>query len=292
MDLLLLRFLAMTLGPAITSAARPAATFWGVQIMVSILVYQDLASLPQTMQWLISPAALLLAGVLAGLETAAKHDPDIAGVLRDLKLDNLTGAFGAFSAALLFAALGMPEAQASALIDTAADPDTAANLTHATSGLLSSTATATAAEQGFGLQAGIIGAAVTLNLGLTWLRSQLLEFVDDFDLGAAWAKLETGGVVGVLILLPFLPLIVFAFLILFALLFSTLAICARSAERAADQRARVACETCGYRLRAEASLCVECKTERTPTQPVRTGFAIALNALRHRSDRQKVELQV
>src|SRR5690554_2768674 len=108
MELQLLRFLAMIFGPAITSAARPAATFWGVQIVVAVLVHQDLASLPQAMQWLVSPAALVVAGVLAGAEIAAKHDPDIAGVLRDVGVDNITGAFGAFSAALLFAALGMP----------------------------------------------------------------------------------------------------------------------------------------------------------------------------------------
>lgn len=285
MDLLLLRFLAMTLGPAITSAARPAATFWGVQLMVSVFVYQELASVPAAMQWLISPAALLLAGALAGLETAAKHDPDIAGVLRDLKLDNVTGAFGAFSAALLFAALGMPEAQASALIDTEA----AANLTHTTLGLLSLSESGTAAEPGFGVQAAIIGAAVALNLGLTWLRSQFLEFVDDFGLGALWAKLETGGVVGVLILLPFLPLIVFAFLIIFALLLSALALAARRAERSADRRARLACANCGYQLRAEASLCAACKTERTPTQAVRTGFATALHTLRHRAESTSTE---
>lgn len=292
MSLTLLRFLAMTIGPSITAAARPAATFLGVQIIVAVLVAQDLATLPQMMQWLISVPAIVVAAVLAGLETAAKHDPDIAAILRDVQLDNLTGAFGAFTAALLFAALGLPEAQAAALMEGGAEPvgsDLAGGAGLAGSaglagggGLLEATATAASSEHGTAVQIGAVSGAVGLNLGLTWMRSQVLEFVDDFELGKIWARIETGGVVGVLILLPLLPLVAFGFLSFFAVLFAAVAFAVRLAQKAADRRARVACETCGYQVRVEATLCPECRTEREPVREHQSGWSAAMEALRRR----------
>jgi hypothetical protein len=282
MSLTLLRFLAMTIGPAITAAARPAATFLGVQIIVALLVAQDLATLPQMMQWLVSVPAIVVAAVLAGLETAAKHDPDIAAILRDVQLDNLTGAFGAFTAALLFAALGMPEAQAAGLIEGGVDPIGGGDLEGA-GGLFGATATAASSEQSTALQVGAVGGAVGLNLGLTWMRSQILEFVDDFELGKVWARVETGGVIGVLILLPLLPLLAFGFLVFFALFFAAVAFAVRLAQKAADRRARVACDTCDYQVRVEATLCPECKTEREPVREHRSGLAAAMDALRRRN---------
>jgi hypothetical protein len=271
----------MTIGPAITAAARPAASFLGVQIIVAIMVAQEFASLPESMQWLISVPALVVAAVLAGLETAAKHDPDIAAILRDLQVDNLTGAFGAFTAALLFAALGIPEAQAAALVEGARSAG-GAGLAANAGGLLDATATAASSEHGTALKVGAIGGALGLNLGLTWMRSQILEFVDDFELGRLWARIETGGVVGVLILLPLLPLIAFGFLLFFALVFVAVAFAVRLARRVADERARGGCETCDYQVRAEATLCPECKTEREPAGEHRAGLAAALEALRRR----------
>ena len=275
MNLALLRFLAMTIGPSITAAARPAVTFLGVQICVALLVSYDLATVPNAMSWLISAPAIVVAAVLAGMETAAKHDPDVAAILRDLQVDNLTGAFGAFSAGLLFAALGMPEAQAAALMESAGAPVEP-------NGVLGATAAAAATDHSTAVQAGAVGGAVGLNLGLTWLRSQLLEFVDDFELGKLWARIETGGVVGVLILLPLLPLIASGFLAVFALFLVAAAFAARAAARAIDRRRRVPCETCGYEVRVEASLCPECQTEREPTAPHEAGVGAALKALRRR----------
>lgn len=277
MSLALLRFLAMTVGPSITAAARPAVTFLAVQVVVAIMVAQDVAALPAALEWLVSVPAIVVAAVLAGLETAAKHDPDIAAVLRDLQVDNLTGAFGAFTAALLFAALGMPEADATALVDGAPVP------VGDDGGVLDATAAAASSDLGTPVQVGAVGAAVGINLGLTWLRSQLLAFVDDFDLGRLWARIETGGVVGVLILLPLLPLIIFSFLVFFALALAAGALAARAAQRAMDRRARVECDSCGYAVRKEASLCPECKTAREPAMGHASGVSAALSALKSRT---------
>lgn len=285
MSVALLRFLAMTVGPSITAAARPAATFFAVQLVVAALVAQDLAAVPSALGWLVSVPAIVVAAVFAGVETAAKHDPDIAAVLRDLQVDNLTGAFGAFTSALLFAALGMPDAEAAALVDGAAVPvgGPVGEPVGEPGGVLDATATAASSPLSTSVQVGAVGAAVGLNLGLTWLRSQLLEFIDDFDLGRVWARLETGGVLGVLILLPLLPLVIFAFLVFFAIVLAAGALAARAAERAIDRRARVECSSCGYQVRKEASLCPECKTEREPEMSHSSGISAALSALRSRA---------
>jgi hypothetical protein len=283
MSLALLRFLAMTIGPAFTAAARPAATFFGVQIVVAILVSYDLTSLPGMFEWMISMPALVVAGVLAAMETVAKHDPDIAAVLRDLHVDNLTGAFGAFTAALLFAALGMPEGEAVGLIEGGELPDDEAAGSGA-DGILGATATAASTDHSSAVQVGAVGGALGINLGITWLRSELLEFVDDFDLGKLWARIETGGVLGVLILLPLLPLVVFAFVVLFGIVLGSMAWASKKAMDYIDQRSRVECDSCGYEVREEASVCPECDAERQPQLTHESGVGAAWKALFERED--------
>ncbi|MGM0559101.1 MAG: hypothetical protein ACQEVA_22140 [Myxococcota bacterium] len=286
MSLALIRFFAMTVGPAFTAAARPAATFFGVQIVVALLVAYDMASLTPTFSWMISVPALVVAGVLAVMETAAKHDPDIAAVLRDLHVDNMTGAFGAFTAALLFAALGMPESEAAGLIEggsTLPEPG-AGDVGENASGVLGATATAATAEHNPAVQVGAVGGALGINLGLTWLRSELLEFIDDFDLGTLWARLETGGVIGVLVLLPLLPLIVFAFILVFGIVLGSAAWASKKAMDYIDQRSRVECASCGYEVREEASLCPECGAERQPKLTHESGVGAAWDALFDRGD--------
>jgi len=271
MNLELVRFLALMVGPSITAAARPAVTFLAVQLTVVGLIHYELATVGSDFAWLISPPAIVVAAVLASLESAAKHDPDFAALLRDFRVDNITGAFGAFSAALLFTTLGLPDAEAASLVEGADS-----------SGLLQATATAITADRSSLVQISAIGGALGMNLGLTWLRSELLEFVDDFDLGKWWARLETGGVVGVLVLLPFLPVIVLVFVITFAVVLSVVALVSRAAAKLADERARVACEECGYAVREEASVCPDCGTSRTPKMKQSGGFAEAWSTLRRR----------
>lgn len=271
MSVELVRYLAMILTPSITAAARPAVTFAAIQILVAVLVQQGFAAVPAGLEWLISTPAIVVGAVFAALETASRHDPDIAALLRDLHIDHLTGAFGAFSAALLFTSLGLPREEAAVLV-----PD------DSTGELLEATGRAIVSERPLGLQIGAVGGAVALNAGLVWLRAQFLEFLHDFALGKAWARFETGGVLTILILLPFLPVFAAGVMLFFAAGLGALALAARAARSWADQRARVACEHCGYRLRPEASVCPECKTARSPTVELgqETGFGAAWSALR------------
>ncbi len=276
MSLELLRFLAMTVGPSITAAARPAVTFFAIQLTVAGLAHAELVTVPSGFSWLVGIPAIIIAGVLAGLETAAKHDPDVAAVLRDLHIDTITGAFGAFSVGLLFASLGLPEEEAGGLVDAAASGAGAG------AGLLDATAEAVSADHSTPVQVAAVGGAVGTNIGLTLVRARLLEFLDDFDLGKIWARIETGGVVGVLLILPFLPLFALAFLVLAALVLAALGVAAKTTQHYLDQRRRVDCEGCDYRVRVEASVCPECGTEREPEIQQESGFAAAWAALRER----------
>lgn len=273
MSLALLRFLAMTFGPAITAAARPAATFFAVQITVAALVYQELAALPAVFAWLVEVPALVVAGALAALESVAQHDADVAGIARELHLDKVSGAFSAFTAALLFAALGMPEAEAAALIEGGAADGLGDE------GVLGATAEAARSEHGAAVQVGAVGGAVAINAGLTWLRGQLLAFLDDFDLHALWARLETGGVLGVLILLPLMPLVIVACALVLAGAAGMAAWAARSAGARLERRRRVACGGCGYEVRREASVCPECDASRTPELEATSRMTTAWRAL-------------
>ncbi len=260
----LLRFLAMTVGPSITAAARPGLSFFAVQVVIAVLADQGVVAVPEQFAWLVTVPALVVAGVLAAVETAAKHDPDIAALARDLKIDQFFGAFGAFSAALLFASLGVPEA-------AAVEPETGS--------LLQGVAVAARTEAPTAVQVGAVGGAVALNLGLGWFRAELLDFVYSIEAGRLWARVETGGVIGLLILLPLLPIIVLALLLVLTVLTAVGALLARAAERALDHGNREACDGCDYRVRREASVCPECGTERVAAEPS-GGLAQAWRAVR------------
>ena len=271
MSLELLRFLALTLAPSITAAARPALTFFSIQLVVFALVTNNYAALPTEFAWLIALPTLAIAGVLAGLETLAKHDADVAAILRDFRVDNVVGAFGAFTVALLFAGLGMPVEEAAAL--SGSTPQ---------GGLLEATSLALTTEHSSAVHVGAIGGAVGINLGLTWLRGELLEYLDDFELGHWWARLETGGTIGVLLLLPLLPLFVLAFVGIFAVALSAVSLAARAASGYVDARSRKPCGSCGHEVRREASVCPKCGEAREPEQ-TESGWNAALRAVRARA---------
>ena len=254
MELALLHFLAMTFTPAIAAAARPGLTFAVVQVAIALAVRMDWASLPPSIAWLASLPALLFGALFAALETASRHDEDLAGLLRDLHLDSIGGAFGAFTSALLFAALGLPEDQANGLVP-AGQGVFAANATE-TVQLIDQANTPTAVAA--------VGGAVGLNLGLTWARAHVVSFLEDLQLARVWAWVESGGVVVVLALLPLVPLLLLAGLVLFSLLFAVLGLRLHLADTAHDRLRRSPCGGCGYALRVEASVCPECRAVRTP----------------------------
>jgi len=280
MDLALVRFMAMTLTPAITAAARPGLTFAVVQAISALLVWSGQAALPDGLGWMVSPSAVILGLLFGALETAARHDPDVDELLAELHLDKAVGAFGALAAPLLFASLGLPEGESMALGDlTGAGASGQAGAT---------LATVVTAERSPMVTAAAVGGAVGINTSLIWARAQVLEFLREFDLAKVWLRLETGGAVGVLILLPLLPSLTLAVGALLALALAALTFTVRGVARAHDRMVRVDCPHCDHKVRPEASACPSCHGVLTPIrtldQPgaLRRGWGAALAELRSR----------
>ena len=103
-----------------------------------------------------------------------------------------------------------------------------------------------------------IGTGLGLNVGAVWLRGQFVQFLREFELSRAWARLETGGLVVMLLLLPLLALLSLGFVATFAAVLTAIAITIRGTRRVVDRLGREECGNCDYRLRPEASLCPSC----------------------------------
>ena len=251
MELALVRFLAQTFGVALTASPRPALTFFVVQLVVAVCVRMDWVVMQPGLAWLISVPAVIVAFVLAGLEIAARHDEEIEELLVEFKVAHLLGVFGAFSGCLVFAALGLPEDEALGLAEGAEDFGTAMAL-------------ASASEQDPALRYGAVGGGLVLNVGVTTARGRIIEFLAHFDLDKQWHRIETGGVLGVLTLLVWLPVIALAVVVLLSLAVGLLAASVSLAERWLDQRGRRPCPSCGAEVRKEASLCFQCRAALEP----------------------------
>lgn len=280
MDLSLVRFLALHLAPAITAAARPGATFAVVQGIGALLVWTGHATIPDGMGWLVSPAAVIFGLLFAGMESLARHDPDFEELLIDLHLDRVTGAFGALAAPLLFASLGLPEGEAMGLATgtaaASADP------------ISSALAVAVATDRPPVVTAAAVGGALGINLLLTRVRAEVLEFLRSFELSQMWLRIESGGVWVGLVLMPLLPMVVLGLMGLFSVVLGGVAWSVRRVRLALDQQDRTPCPQCGHAVRPEASLCPSCRASVPPTrlldQPgsLARGWGAAMQALRDR----------
>jgi len=109
------------------------------------------------------------------------------------------------------------------------------------------------------------------------------------DRGAkVWLRLETGGVMMVLALLPLMPILMVVLLIVFSLVLGLVAWMVRGTRRYLDQRTRVPCGHCSHAVRPEASVCAVCGEGREPTallnQPgaLSRGWAAAVGYVRDR----------
>lgn len=253
MELALLRFLSQTFGVAFTASPRPALTFFVVQVVVAFCTRMGWVAMDPGLAWLVSVPCLIVAFVLAGLEIAARHDEEIDELLRDFKIGHVLGAFGTFSACLVFGALGLPEEEALDLVEgsVARDMGVAASL-------------AASSEQSDLVRYGAVGGGVGLNLGVTHLRGRVLEFLSYFDLDKQWHRIETGGVLGVVTLIVWLPVLALGVVVLMTLVLGALAVSVAMAEKWADERGRRDCPGCNTAIRKEASLCFQCGTSVEP----------------------------
>ena len=255
MSLQFVSYLAMIIAPAITAAARPALTFWAIQVIVAVLGHQGWATPPGFLSWLLSVPALVVGAVFAVVEAASRHDPDIEAFLRELWLDRLIGVVGASSSALLFVSLDLPAEGAAELVPHVG----------AANDLLRATGQAAASSHPLAVQIGVVGVALAINGGLVWLRARILGFFYEFALGSAWARVETGGIFVLLLTLPVLPLFALSVMVFMVIGFVGLGLVALLVHRWSDWRGRVSCSSCDYRLRPEALACPNCGAARTPT---------------------------
>ena len=277
----LVRFLALVFTPALTGAARPGMTFAVVQLFVAVLVRFDWVVLNDSLLWLVSMPAIAAGLVLGLAETLAQHDPDVAELLRELHVDHVLGAFGTFSAALLLSSLGLPESGTS----PTANAGFAAQL-------------AIAADQPLPVQFASLSAAVGLNLTLVRLRAEALEFLDQVDLSGLWARVETGGIAGVLVLLPFLPVLMLGMILAATVALWMVGGAIRAMDEVRDRRRRTACPACGARVRMEATRCTACRGALSPTrllgQPgkIRRGWRRGIGEVRELWKERKVQVPV
>ncbi len=258
MDLSLVRFLSQSFSASVLSVSRPGLTFVGIQWTIGLLVRLDVLALTPGLDWLVSLPAMLVAAVLGGLETAARHSEAADEILRELKISHLLGSFGAFSSVLLFASLGLPEDEALDLIGDTADAD-----------LGWAVQQARAADQPAAVQGGAVVGAVGIHGLLAWANDHIQEFIAEFvpeTPQRIYQILLTGSPIALLAAVFLMPYIAAAFLLLSGLVLGAVAFAVWGAQKAADVACRVPCEHCEHRVRPEARRCPECQCAIRPQE--------------------------
>ena len=176
---------------------------------------------PNDVLWLLSPYALVALAVLAYVEHEARTDPDFEQLLaRPLQLL-------AVVAGVLVARLLQPSGDE--VLATAGHAGVAA---------------------GAGLASLLVGE----------LRRRLFDVFDEaLSVEGIYARIEAGGIIGLLLVMVLLPVLASALLLLFTLMGIVLAVGMRGWAAAADRAARVPCNHCQHARRREASRCPACK---------------------------------
>jgi len=256
MELSLLRFLAQTFSASFTSASRPGLTFFAVQSFAAVMVRLDMAVLPDALGWLVSFPAMGIAATLVVLELLAQHEEEVSELMRELKIDHLLGAFGAFSATLLFATLGLPESEAPELLGAAS-----ASLDDVAAAVQETSQT----EHSGSVQTAAVGAGVSLNLVLTWVRGKVHEVLDEFDLKGIWQRIETGSVGGLLIVVIFLPVVALVVVVFMTVALFLVGLVISRVQAWRNQNSRIACDHCEHRVRMEAHRCPSCRGALVPS---------------------------
>ncbi len=244
-------YIAMVVGPALTSTARPAMTVLAIQVASFVAVGEGWASLPGELELLISVPAMGLVAVLACLEMVAAADEEIDALMRELKVHRVTGSLATGASAMLMTLVGAEEGG-----EVMGD--------EATATLLEGVAMAAESELAMEWQVAVVVGALGLHLAAAWARSKVLGLMYEVELSRWWARLESGGVLIALILLPIFPLAVVTMLVVWMVAMAVTAVAVEQVKAMLDGRNRRECEGCGYLLRREALRCPECGRKRQP----------------------------
>lgn len=264
----LIQYLSQTLSASITSASRPALTFFVIQLSIFISSNFDWLVIEPNMEWMLHPGAMLVGAVLAILEGVSLHDEDIAMFLHDFKIQQFMATLGTFSSALLFTSIGLPSEEAIQMMNELTTTATMAATAGVNPEAIEATKVIVKSYAGDNdpkmIQMGTIATAVGSNFILTYGRGYLQEYIDDLELLSLWQKIETGGVIGALIVLLFAPLLCFIFLLGILAVGLFFGLMLRGVQKLQDDMARYECPNCMHRVRKEAILCSSCHTGLTP----------------------------
>lgn len=281
---------ARVVGFAATGSVRPVATLFAVQLLTAGVIHFDVATIPAEAAWSVSPLALGAGLAACAVEWLFQHTEGADALARTLHADKLVAAVLAMPTAFLLVSLtavaeqgvervegavaqsGLtPEQQAlvleqaGSLADEALGNAPAASATEADD-LVKATRKLTESGRSPLEQAGFLGLAVLMNLGLVWLRGEVRDFVESLHLERIWAWLETGGVFAGLALLALAPAIGLVFILLGVLACVALWVGSRFAASLMDAARRRPCAACAKKIRVEAIRCRFCNVE---TEPVR-----------------------
>ena len=236
----MVHLLMQTITAAVAATGRPVMTLFAVQALVGAAVRAQVAEVHGALEPMVSFLAIALMGVFALVEGVLQHQSESAELLDDVYAQRFAGGASAATSALLLGSVGMHGAGAP------------------TGEIWEVIRLANESTHGPLITFGAVLLSLGISLGLGWVRSLVLESLRDAELDGVFQWLETGGVVTVLILLPLLPALALALVLVAAAGMTAVAVLAKGGEWAMDRQSRRPCPSCTTAIRVEASTCPEC----------------------------------
>ena len=257
MEQTIAQLIARATGAAFTATSRPAMTFFLCQLAIAMASRAGWIKMDPSMLWLVS-IPMLVAGLIATVaEIFVEHSDQIEEIVRNLHADKVWRVIGSFFVGLLMISIG---------VESAAETAVPALVSASAEQLGTTTAGLGDSGQPVWVKALVVVGSIGLTQGLSWLRGLVLEWLDDLHLKKIWQYVETGGVLGFLIVLALSPMLMVVLAGLVTVVMIVMALAVRGLDKLIDKSRRHACPSCGERIRHEALMCWKCKTEVEPTR--------------------------
>jgi hypothetical protein len=255
MEQTLSQMIARATGAAFTATSRPALTFFLCQLAIALSLRHGWLAMDPSMLWLVS-LPMLGAGLVATVaEVVVEHSDQIEEVMRNVHGDKVWRIVGSFFVGLLMISIG-----------ELAAAETVIPVATGSMEVLRTSAGVRETGQPVWVDAVVVAGSIGLTQGLTWLRAMVLGWLDDLHLKKVWQYVETGGVIGLLIVLAVSPMLTVVLALVVSLVMAVVALVVRAADKVLDESRRRPCPACGVRVRQEALLCWKCKTDLEPAR--------------------------